>query len=202
MRLLRALFVGSLLAVVLSMIGVAPVNAHDQLISSSPADGARLDAAPTQVELQFTADIMTIGALVMVVDGAGTEWVAGDAVIDARTLTVPLAADMPVAGYQVRWRVVSSDGHPISGVIPFTIGDAAPLTTATGETAQQEEENLGVQATEEGGAILRIVLLGVGGAIAALAVLLLITFLRRRTAAAVETDDSLESNDLKGTTSQ
>lgn len=162
--------------------GTAPASAHDQLISSSPAPDERLAAAPAEVRLEFTAAVLDVGALVLVVDDAGTDWVAGPPVIDGTVVTVPLLPDLPEAGYQVRWRVVSSDGHPISGFIPFTIGDAAPLELEVGGELP-EERAAQAQNQQEQDAIGRTVLIGAGGAAAALAVLALVTALRhaRRT---------------------
>jgi hypothetical protein len=36
---------------------------------------------------------------------------------------------MPEGSYQVRWRVVSSDGHPISGSFEFAVGQKTPGAT-------------------------------------------------------------------------
>ncbi|MDJ1113451.1 copper resistance CopC family protein [Microbacterium dauci] len=130
MRRLRAGLLGIALAAV-AVVGVAaPASAHDELIGSTPASGEQLDAAPVEVVLTYSAAIATEGAAVTVVDAEGTEWAAGEHVIETNTLSFPLKADMPEAGYLIEWRVVSSDGHPISGTIPFAVGDAEPLTEA------------------------------------------------------------------------
>lgn len=120
-----------LVIAVLAVLGFAsPASAHDELVGSTPAAGDRLDAAPTEVVLTFSAAILPDGAAIEVVDADGTDWTAGNEVIDTNTLTVPLSADLAEAGYVVEWRVVSSDGHPISGAIPFAVGDAEPLDPA------------------------------------------------------------------------
>lgn len=162
--------------------GTAPASAHDELVSSSPAPDEQLAAAPTEVQLEFAAAVLDVGALVLVVDGAGTDWVAGTPAIEGTVVTVPLLPDLPEAGYQVRWRVVSADGHPISGFIPFTIGDAPPLELEV-QGQLPEERAAQAQNQQEQDAIGRTVLIGAGGAAAALAVLALVTVLRhsRRT---------------------
>lgn len=182
-RITVAALVATLALLVTDPVGVgwgstAPASAHDQLISSSPAPDERLAAAPTEVRLEFTAAVLDVGALVLVVDGAGTDWVAGPPEIDGTVVTVPLLPDLPEAGYQVRWRVVSSDGHPISGFIPFTIGDAAPLELEV-QGQLPEERAAQAQNQQEQDAIGRTVLIGAGGAAAALAVLALVTVLRQ-----------------------
>jgi methionine-rich copper-binding protein CopC len=184
MRTLHPLLVSSVLAVAITLTGASAASAHDDLISSSPAPGEQLASAPAEIRLEFASDIMSIGANIMVIDETGKDWAAAEPVLAATTATVALEPDMPEAGYQVRWQVVGSDGHPTSGFVPFTIGDAKPMgLAATDDTAQvPETATTQVQATTEINPVLRVALLGAAGAVVALGVLLLIHFLRRRTA--------------------
>jgi len=184
MRTLHPLLVSSVLAVAITLTGASAASAHDDLISSSPAPGEQLASAPAEIRLEFASDIMSIGANIMVIDETGKDWAAAEPVLAATTATVALEPDMPEAGYQVRWQVVGSDGHPTSGFVPFTIGDAKPMGLATTDDAAQvpETATTQVQATTEINPVLRVALLGAAGAVVALGVLLLIHFLRRRTA--------------------
>jgi methionine-rich copper-binding protein CopC len=100
---------------------IAPASAHDELVSSTPASDAALDPAPTEVVLTYSDNILEVGVEVSVTDADGAEWVADAPVVDGPTVTVPLESDMPGGAYTAEWRVVSSDGHPISGTIPFTV---------------------------------------------------------------------------------
>jgi len=77
----------------------------------------------------------------------------------------------------VRWRVVSVDGHPISGVIPFTVGDAAPLARAAASAAPSPAA--ATAPTGDAG-VPRIVVIAAIGAGLALAVFLAVTLLLRR----------------------
>lgn len=120
----------SLLAVVLLCLALglasAPAaSAHDQLVSSTPATGERMSVAPSSVALKFTEPLLTLGHEIRVVDAASRNWVEGDAVLARETLTQPLAAGLPEGEYQVRWRMVSSDGHPINGSYSFLVGPGA-----------------------------------------------------------------------------
>lgn len=184
MRLFRSLLVGSLLVGALMSSGVSAASAHDELLSSSPSDGEQLAAAPAEIRLEFASDVLAIGALVLVVDEAGRDWAASDPALDGTTVVVTVGPDLPVAGYQVRWRVIGADGHPISGVIPFTIGDAAPMVTAASEQAQQaaelQENPTEVQAPEGSSALLRTVFLGIVGAAIAAGLFLLFLVIRQR----------------------
>lgn len=168
------------------MVGVAglwllPVtaSAHDQLLSSTPVPGQHLATAPSQVQMRYSDDIVTIGALVVVTDAAGANHAAPTPALDGSTVTVDLDRPLSDGVYEVRWRVVSGDGHPISGVIPFTVGDAAPSPSTT-STASASPPAGSAASAETGGSVLGPVVVGalvVGGGVG----LLLLLSRRRRT---------------------
>ncbi|BAJ75510.1 uncharacterized protein, homolog of Cu resistance protein CopC [Microbacterium testaceum StLB037] len=171
----RAVAVGWAVAVVVVLTSVVPASAHDQLSSSSPAPDERLPSAPDEITLTFSADVLDVGADIIVADGDGTDWAVGDPDIASSTVAVGLKEGMPAAGYEVRWRVVSSDGHPISGVIPFTVGDAAPLERTP---APASPSAVAAPASDDPG-VPRVVIVAALGAGIALAALLLVSLLRR-----------------------
>ncbi|WP_458040438.1 copper resistance CopC family protein [Microbacterium sp. HM-570] len=145
-----------------------------------------------------------MGADVLVVDESGKDWVSGDLTITGTTLTAPLAPDMPDAGYQVRWRVVSGDGHPISSVIPFTVGDGEPYVSATPSPEVSFQADADADAEVEATAdrdqapeLWQLALLGIGGAAGAVLLFVLFSFLnrRRRARSDDETRRPMESSD-------
>ena len=187
-----------LLAVAAIFASSAPASAHDSLIESTPAPGERFDVAPSGVTLTFSAEVLTLGAVIIVADDSGRDWALPDPVIADGTVSAELLPDMPPAGYELRWRVVSADGHPISGVIPFTVGDGTAMvgTPETSTTAPEVTPEVppvpgsglgpdaGIQTTpcrDDAGDILRSVAIGIGGAVLALGIAMLIQFIRRRT---------------------
>ena len=198
----RPLVAGLAVAVVALCATAVPASAHDKLISSDPASDQRLAEAPAGVSLTFSADVLDMGAAVVVSDAAGTEWVSAAPTVDGPTVTAVLDPGMPDAGYEIRWRVVSSDGHPITGVVPFTVGDGEPLADGAGGVEPgAAEPGAETGAAETGGASVpgtdaqsstqtqiaqedegpwRVVLVGAGGAAVAVALLALVQFLRRR----------------------
>lgn len=200
----RRIAAGLVLATVATFAIATPASAHDQLISSTPAADERLATPPESITMTFSGELLVLdasltGAVVLVVDASGEDWVAGDVTVDGRTVTAPLAPGMPVAGYQVRWQVVSEDGHPIAGVIPFTVGDADPMEAATtgggvdapSEPSEQPDQNAG------SGGTVRVLLIGAGGAAVAVLTLVLVRFLRRpRTAAAPPETGGSAADDL------
>ncbi|WP_240606940.1 copper resistance CopC family protein [Microbacterium sp. Gd 4-13] len=117
----------------------SPVSAHDQLVSTDPAADAVLTALPAEITLSFSAELLGDGAsnVVEVTDAAGTSLIEGTAVVDGVTVTQALTGTASGA-ISVIWRVVSSDGHPISGEFAFTVDAPAPPTSAPTETTAPE----------------------------------------------------------------
>lgn len=176
----------------------SPALAHDALVGSDPESGAQLDTAPATIDLEFSSEIMEVGAEVLVLDAEGENWVSGEVAVEGTSAVATLTEGMPEAGYQVRWRVVSGDGHPISGLIPFAVGEAEPLASvddvAGADAAEAPVETPDANATAapdaEGGAdaaqdegISPWVFVGAGAGIVALLVGLFVTFSRRSRAA-------------------
>lgn len=138
MSRLRALAGMLGVAALLVLATASPATAHDQLTGTDPQDGAALETGPSEVTLTFSADVLDVGTEVIVSDGDGRHWVGGAPVLDGPTVTVPLTEALPEGGYEVRWRVVSGDGHPISGRLGFTVGDAEPLPVTGGDSETSE----------------------------------------------------------------
>lgn len=166
----------------LAILGAAPAaQAHDELLASTPASGEQLGSPPESVSLTFSADVLTLGAVILVVDADDYDWATGAADVQGGVVSVQIAEGMPSAGYEVRWRVVSGDGHPISGVIPFTVGDGVPLVRQTSESAAAPDRyaTAGSQITDEPG-LARVLFVGAIGAAVAAIVLSLAIFIHRR----------------------
>ncbi len=201
MSLVRTLAAGMAVAAIAVLAVAAPASAHDQLVSSTPGTDERLEEAPTEITMVFSGQLLTLGdtttgAVVLVVDESGKDWATGEVAVEGDTVTATVESGMPDAGYQVRWQVVSEDGHTIAGSIPFTIGDAEPMEStpspssaadsATGDDADADagDDAAQNQTTEASDGVLRVVLIGAGGAVIALALYALYRIIRRRSAPA------------------
>ena len=203
MRTFRAMAGAVLTAAVVLVATAAPAAAHDDLISSTPTSGQQLETAPADVQLTFSADVLTIGAAVIVVDASEQDWADGAPQIQGGLVTAPLRTGMPAGGYEIRWRVVSSDGHPISGVVPFTVATGAPVAepSPTGQTSSDQPTSSPAPSGQStsaaadtdtaadaagsddgsGGGALRVLLVGLAGAAIAVAVYLVVRARRGRT---------------------
>ncbi|KGN34791.1 copper resistance protein CopC [Knoellia sinensis KCTC 19936] len=116
-------------------VGVLPAQAHARLLSITPTDGASLPASPTEIVLTFNEPINPEFVTVRITDGEGGDVVGEEAATDGATVTLPVGDAIAAGTYNVIYRVVSADSHPISGSARFTIeGDPqAPPATATAE---------------------------------------------------------------------
>lgn len=122
--------------VVALVLGAVPAvaAAHVELESSSPAAGANLDAAPTEVTLTFDGELDPDGSSFTVVDHHGEEVGGGGVdldVADRNVLTGPVTIGEPGV-YTVEWTVLGVDGHEISG--EFSFGYATDEEIPEGES--------------------------------------------------------------------
>jgi methionine-rich copper-binding protein CopC len=98
-----------------------PAASHSLLLGSVPASRAVLSAPPAHVELRFNNRIEKALSGVQIV-GARDQRFAGmtlpDGPPDRLRASVP---PLPPGEYRVEWRVLSTDGHIVTGTYPFTV---------------------------------------------------------------------------------
>ncbi len=136
-RLAAAAAVGLLV-----ILGAPAASAHTQLASSDPADGATLTTPPSSVTFTFDEDLLPGTDTVSINDAAGNVLVSTDVDASGPTISAPWPAAASSGTFQVADRVVSDDGHPVTGAITITIaadGSSAP-------TASSEPEPRGIAA--------------------------------------------------------
>jgi methionine-rich copper-binding protein CopC len=134
-------------AAVLGLQVTGPASAHDYLVGSSPEQGATLASAPDQVRLDFNTSIGERFAQVAVVDGDGTTYQQGDPVVDGPSVVQAVASIPSGVEITISYRVVSSDGHPIGGTVPFTVAQAGTEETPQTNDAAATDEATPVPAT-------------------------------------------------------
>ncbi|MFC6004487.1 copper resistance protein CopC, partial [Streptomonospora nanhaiensis] len=151
---MRRLTSAAAAAAVLVAVAAGPAHAHETLISSSPDDGGRPAESPEEITLTFSGDIMDLGAAVVVLAPDGEPVPTGAVSVDGPEAVVPLSAELEAGGHAVRWKVVSGDGHPISGSFTFTVGRGGPPPPdpQTGASADAPSPGPGAAAPEQAGA--------------------------------------------------
>jgi copper transport protein len=92
-----------------------------------------LASPPRDVKLLFDDEIRPAGGD-RVVDARGRSVLAGPAhrlAGNDRALVLPLRPGLARGAYTVRWRIVSDDGHLITGVLAFAVGAGSPRPVPT-----------------------------------------------------------------------
>lgn len=132
-------WLATIFAVVLaSVLTAIPAFAHAALISSDPANGAQLDASPARITLTFNQDVEPQFATVTVSGPDGTAYADGAVRVDGPDAVIDVKPLGPAASYVVAYRVISADGHPITGQYTFEVTEVAPApaNSAAPATAQ------------------------------------------------------------------
>jgi methionine-rich copper-binding protein CopC len=151
-RRLARLGVAGLIAGLAMMVGASPAFAHAQFESSDPADGSSLATGPQTVKLTFS-DTMRPGFNTITVTGPdGRQYQTGDVTAQDETVSVGVGPLGPAGVYQVGWRVLSDDGHPVTGQIGFTLTQAGTGTgSAPSAAAAPTAEAAPAAAQEDSG---------------------------------------------------
>lgn len=141
---------GALLLTLWLTLLATPASAHDALVASDPAQDAVLTEIPEQLELTFSGEISDLGVQFVVIGPEDRDVVLGTATVSGSVVTQALTEELMAGDYQATWRVTSSDGHPISGTIDFSIADeASSRSDDRGEATTTD----GGQATPTGSAV-------------------------------------------------
>jgi copper resistance protein C len=133
-RAVVRLLLGALAALGAFASALPAAQAHAELPLTSPSENAVLASPPTTVRLTFNEDLLADFAMLTV----GVAKAAPRAVrpaVDGRTLTAALPASKSAGLWVVTYRIVSVDGHVMSGTVRFTVRAAAAATSTTGSTA-------------------------------------------------------------------
>lgn len=136
---LRFVFAATLI-VTSSLFGVAVAQAHTDLNFSTPEDGEQLDVAPTEVRLTFNEELFSELVEVSVLDSDGNLVMATEAEQTpppGTDVIVPWPSDLPPGEYSVAYRVVSEDGHPVTGQITFSFAESAAAATPSEPTESE-----------------------------------------------------------------
>ncbi|MCS3494299.1 methionine-rich copper-binding protein CopC [Arthrobacter sp. JUb119] len=118
---------------------IGAANAHDQLIGSTPEAGATIQEVPEDITLEFSGVLQSLSGVdstvvSLTLDG---EKIDTEAKTKGTKVTVTPAKELGNGEYQLAYRVVSSDGHPIENKIGFSVDapQAAPTLVSSSAPA-------------------------------------------------------------------
>lgn len=169
-----------------------PATAHDSLVSTDPADGSTVEDLPQTITMEFSDVVLSIGNEARLTGPDGDTIPLGDLSVDEATVSIPIAdtSDDAAGDYTLAWRIVSSDGHPVSGELRFTLAGDDSSETAPGSTSATTDATVasptaGTSAASSASAALatasawapggwaRVLTVAAGGAVIGIAVLML-----------------------------
>jgi copper transport protein len=124
------------LAVALLLAAPAVASAHATLEATTPARGAKLQAAPKVVEFRFDEPVEANFGALRVFDARGREVQSGAAFHPGgrgSVVAVRVRPGLGTGSYTATYRVVSADGHVVSSGFVFSVGTAAGPSESVGQ---------------------------------------------------------------------
>jgi methionine-rich copper-binding protein CopC len=106
---------------------------HARIVSSTPADGSTVGSV-SEVTLEFSEDVNP-DFVAVTVEGPGGHEASGKPSVRGREVTQALAAGVAAGEHVVTFRVVSADGHPVSGTVTFETTQPAATTPTSSASA-------------------------------------------------------------------
>ncbi|HEX4017242.1 MAG TPA: copper resistance CopC family protein [Frankiaceae bacterium] len=128
-------------------VGAGPAAAHSVLLQTSPASGATVATAPDSIVLIFNEMPQGEFSTIHITGPDGKRRDDGHVQVVNDRVSEAFAGTRPAGRYVVDWRVVSADGHPVSGEFTFTARSAAASVAATAVTTpapKKSSSNVGV----------------------------------------------------------
>jgi copper transport protein len=133
-RARRALLTLAALAALVPALAPGNAVAHAVLTGTDPPSGTVLKTQPEQVEFQFTEPVEGAFGAIRVFDRKAARAEQGDAFHpdDAGSrLAARLRPDLAQGTYTATYRVISADGHPVSGGLLFSVGKATAAASVS-----------------------------------------------------------------------
>ncbi|WP_326850360.1 copper resistance protein CopC [Bacillus haynesii] len=126
MNVMKRATLWAVLAVLCTILLPKAAFAHAYIVNSTPAENQELKKAPAEIKIEFNEAIQKGFHSITVRNSSGERVDSGKTEIDpqnAKIMTVKLKPKLQDDIYSAEWRAVSADGHPVSGTIPFSIGN-------------------------------------------------------------------------------
>jgi methionine-rich copper-binding protein CopC len=101
----------------------SPATAHSSRVDTNPEDGATLETLPAEATVTFDEAPKTADVVLARPDGKVDKLKTA---VAGSTIKAHLPAEGPRGVYTLSYRVVSADGHPVSGSVSFGVTTGPP----------------------------------------------------------------------------
>lgn len=138
-------------AVLLVAVPASGAAGHAGLASSNPEDGAVLDVAPEEVVLTFSEELLSDLVEVSILDADDNPVVVTEVPQTpppGTDVKVPWPADAVPGEYSVAFRVVSADGHPVTGKVTFSFAEQRATAATPSPSDSPDVEVSAVESVE------------------------------------------------------
>ena len=110
--------------VVFTLVPARSAFAHADLTDSTPAQGAVLTLAPSEIVISFSESVTPMKSSMKLSSGSSTYDFTLKKSNNTELVIVPDAL-LGDGSWSLLWQVVSKDGHLVSGVLSFDVGIVA-----------------------------------------------------------------------------
>jgi copper resistance protein C len=150
-KLLSFLFFALLSISFASIFSTTAAVAHSGVVSSNPSADQVLTALPDEISVTFSDELLviegkTVNTLTLTAQDT-TQVPLTDISVEGNFLSASVpAGDFPAGLYEMKYRVISADGHEVSDVITFSIDSsmASPASSASPEVVKSESQPFAV----------------------------------------------------------
>jgi methionine-rich copper-binding protein CopC len=119
----------------------SPAAAHSNEVLTNPDNGARLESLPAEATMAFGEAPVTADVVLASPDGTVRQLRSQ---IEGTVVLVRIPPNGPRGTYRLSYRVVSADGHPVSGSTTFTVTTGSvpsePGSPTRSETAPSTDQ--------------------------------------------------------------
>lgn len=130
----------------LSLFQVEGALGHTSVSSTTPEYKSILTEMPAEISIQFTDTLMVLGDKevnsISLTSPSGEKIKTGLTTVSGNTVSIKLAEESYIDGtYLVDYRVVSADGHPVSGSYELYLNNPGASPVAISEEAHSEHQS-------------------------------------------------------------
>lgn len=114
-------------------------SAHAYITKSIPAENQIFKNSPQRIQIQFDESVQSAFHSLQVLDELGNRVDLRNGNINKQNHSIlegSLKPNLPDGNYHIVWKVISSDGHSVNGVIPFGVGKVDSKSTISSKPTQ------------------------------------------------------------------
>jgi copper transport protein len=134
------------------LVADGSVKAQNDVVESSPADGAEVATQPAAIVMQFENEVPDERDIQVVCEGNPFSSIGNSEVgDDGVTVTVDLLQPLPAGECNVTWTLSNDDGSTDRGDFSFTVSEAAAVAAGTGATTTTVAGSTSTAVSDSGG---------------------------------------------------